>query len=417
MVTSTKTSHELPPLRYRVAILTSHVIQYQDPMFRRLAEEPSIDLEVLFCSPMGREAYLDRNLGVTLSWDIDMLHGYDYRFLRNLSPVKHGFFSLINPGIISTIARQRYDAVVVMGWGSVSAWLALATCSILKLPYFISGDTSFVEDASTWRGRLRRRVLETLFSRTSGFLVVGAMNGDFYRAYGADPARFFHVPYAVDNTRFENSSRLSRSEVDDLRSRFGIDRDKTVILFAGKLQDLKNPAHLLSAFERMRHREDAALAFMGDGVERPALEKLVGDRALKNVHLLGFINQAEIPRIYAMSDVLVLPSRREHRGTVINEAMACGLPIIISDRVGVWGPGDIVRHGDNGFVFPVGAIDVLAGYLDRIVEDPVLRERMGQRSREIIADWDFNADVDGILAALRSLDLPRGAVASSAEAH
>lgn len=393
---------------HRLAIVTAHVIQNQDPLFRVIAADPDIELEVLFSSRMGAEAYHDADLGVAVQWDIRMLEGYRYRFLRNLSTRSHGFWRLVNPGIVWALIRGRYDAVAVMGWGSVTAWLAYVTCWLLRRPYFICGDSSFVVESHGWRGRVRRLMLRLLFRNAAGFLVMGTMNGHFYRHYGADPRRFFHFPYAIDNTRFAVASRMSPEDRAQGRAEIGIAPGDLTVLFSGKLTALKNPIHLLQAVARMKHRAQTRVVFMGDGPLRLELEKYVRDERLEGVTFLGFVNQREIPRMYALADVLVLPSSRDHRGTVVNEAMACGLAVIVSDMVGVIGEGDIVRHGENGMVFSVGNIDALASALDTLAGDHALLTRMGKRSREIIGTWDFHADVVGLRAALESLTRTRG---------
>ena len=141
----------------------------------------------------------------------------------------------------------------------------------------------------------------------------------------------------------------------------------------------------------MRQRDRAALVFIGDGPLRPSLEAAA---PRDGVHFVGFVNQADLPRHYAMCDVLALPSVFEPRGLVVNEAMACGLPVVASDRIGA--VGDLVRDGENGLVFPAGDAAALADRLDRIVGDDALRARMAARSREIIAGWSFDAEVEGV---------------------
>ena len=390
-------------MRYRVAIITSHVIQYQDPLFRRLAKHPEIDLTVLFCSRIGAQRYFDWDLGVDLSWDLEMLQGYRHQFLRNVSPKSGGgFWTRINPGVTLALVRGRYDAVIVMGWGSVTAWLAFFTCRALRTPLYLSGDSSFIKDRRTPKGKARKALLQLLFARTAGFLLMGTMNGEFYRYFGADPKRFFLVPYAIDNQRFYDGSRTTVAERAAFRVELGLDPDCVIILFSGKLIPGKRPLDLIQALERMRLGKRAALLFMGDGKERSSLEAYVNERKLHNVHFVGFVNQARMPRIYGASDVLVLPSDYDQRGTVVNEAMACGLPVVISDRVGAWGTGDIVRDGENGFVIPMGDLTRLAKALDDLTGDKELRTRMGRRSLEIISTWDYDKDVEGILAALRA---------------
>jgi glycosyltransferase involved in cell wall biosynthesis len=198
------------------------------------------------------------------------------------------------------------------------------------------------------------------------------------------------MPFAIDNERFAAGARFGSGERNALRARYGIAQDRVVIGFSGKLVDRKDPRTLLEAFGLMGHRDRAALAFIGDGPLRASLEAA----APEGVHFVGFVNQADLPRHYAMCDLLALPSVFEPRGLVVNEAMACGLPVIASDRIGA--VGDLVRDGENGFVFPAGDARALAERLDRIVGDDALRARMAARSREIIAGWSFDAEVEGV---------------------
>ncbi|MDQ3696647.1 MAG: glycosyltransferase family 4 protein [Gemmatimonadota bacterium] len=392
----------MPP--YKLAILTSHVIQYQDPLFRQIAAHPDIDLTVLFCDAAGARSYHDRDMGAQLRWDLELLQGYRHEFLNNYAPREHGFLRHVNPGIYRTLARGGYDAVLVMlGWGTLSAWLAFAACEALALPFFVYGDNSFIGDDGGVRRRIRRRILSALFDRASAFLVCGTMNGDFYAHYGADRQRFFPMPWAIDNDRFSARSTISDSERLELRRQHGIPPDRLGIVFAGKLIKRKNPAHLLDAVLAMGHRDRVAVIYIGDGVERPTLQAYAREHGLSAAYFTGFINQSELPTAYAMGDIFVLPSSFDPRGTVTNEAMACGLPVIVTNMVGVYGEGDIVRHGDNGFVYTVGDIRALAGHLDALADDDDLRAGMSRRSRERIAGWSYTSDVEGILAALRML--------------
>ena len=121
----------------RLAIVASHVIQYQDPLFRRLAAHPEIDLTVLYCSQHGLDRTVDRDMGVDLQWDIELLQGYRHLFVRNVSPfgMQTPQLNLINPGLMTALRRGNYDAVIVMfGWGSVSSWLTFATARMSGIP-------------------------------------------------------------------------------------------------------------------------------------------------------------------------------------------------------------------------------------------------------------------------------------------
>jgi glycosyltransferase involved in cell wall biosynthesis len=385
---------------HRLAIVASHVIQYQDPLFRLLAAEPDIDLEVLYCSRHGLEAFRDADMATTLSWDIDLL-GYPHRFLWNATKdLNRGFWRLVNPGIVRALVRGRYDAVIFMtGWGSFTALLGMLTCRLFHIPFFVYGDSSFPPAEDSVRRRLRAGLMRMLFSITTGFMTSGALNADYYRHYGADPRRFFLLPWAIDNERFARESALAPGEREELRARYGIAPDAVVFLFSAKLVERKDPFALLKAYERMRRRERAAVVFMGDGVLREPLERYARDHALGGARFTGFVNQTAIPKHYAMADVFVLPSTYEPRGAVINEAMACGLPVVVTDRCGSL--GDIVLDGDNAFVYPAGDAEALANIMDRLAEADALRARMAERSREIIATWDYRRGVEGVKDMLR----------------
>jgi glycosyltransferase involved in cell wall biosynthesis len=143
----------------------------------------------------------------------------------------------------------------------------------------------------------------------------------------------------------------------------------------------------------------AGLIFVGDGLLRLSLQQYAKEKGLSRVIFVGFKNQSELPKYYAVADIFVLPSSsKEASPLVINEAMCCALPIVVSDAI----PSavDFVKRGDNGYIYPVGKIDELANYLLKLLNDSELRERMGKCSLEMIAKWSYKEDVEGILAAL-----------------
>ena len=387
--------------RARLAIIASHVIQYQDPFFRLLAADPEIDLTVLYCSRAGAESYRDADMGTTLRWDVELLTGYRHVFLRNLvHDSNRGWTRHVNPGIVPALLRGHYDMVISMtGWGSISAMLGILACRLAGIPFFLYGDSSFPPPEDTLLRRIRARLLGMLFSNATGFMVSGVLNAEYYRHYGGDPDHFFLLPWAVDNDRFAKAARFAQGEREEMRERLAIRPQQTVFVFSAKLVERKDPMTLLRGYERMRERDRAVVLFVGDGELRETLETYARERALTGVRFAGFINQSDLPKYYGMSDVFVLPSTYEPRGAVINEAMVCGLPVIVTDRCG--SIGDIVLDGENAFIYPAGDADALAASMTRLVDDPALRERMGERSREIIAGWDYARGVDGVKEMMR----------------
>lgn len=384
-------------MKRRLAIVASHVIQYQDPFFRLLAADPEIDLTVLYCSRAGAEVYRDTDMQTSLQWDIELLQGYRHLFLRNFG-LGESYARLINPGVIPAIARGNFDAVLFfLGWGAITSLLGIGACRITGTPLFLYGDSSFPPPEDSWRARLRAAFIRGVFALASGFMVSGKLNADYYRHYGGDPRRFFLLPWAIDNERFATASRFAPGERDAMRARFGIAPDRVAFVFSAKLVPRKDPMTLLRAVARMQHRDRAAVVFLGHGELREQLEAFAREHRL-NVTFAGFVNQADLPKHYAMCDVFVLPSTYEPRGAVINEAMACGLPVVVTDRCGSL--GDIVQESDNAFVYPAGDADALARSLDAMMDD-ARRAQMGMRSREIIATWSYARGVEGVKEALR----------------
>ena len=383
---------------FRVALVASHVIQYQDPFFRLLAAEPEIDLTVFYCSRAGAEVYRDADMQTSLRWDIDLLQGYRHVFLRNFG-FGDGYTRMINPGIVPVVLRGRYDAVIFfLGWGTVTSLLGIAACRMSATPFFLFGDSSFPPPEDSWRQRVRAGFVRTIFRLASGFLTSGVLNADYYRHYGADERRFFLVPWAIDNERFAEASRMFAEEREAMRARHAITPEQIAFVFSAKLVARKDPLTLVRAVSQMRLRERAVIVFLGHGELREPLETFARDHNVA-VRFAGFVNQTELPKYYAMCDVFVLPSVYEPRGAVINEAMSCGLPVVVTDRCG--SIGDIVQENDNALIYPAGDATALAAHLDRLAADPELRARMGTRSREIIATWSHARGVEGVKAALR----------------
>jgi glycosyltransferase involved in cell wall biosynthesis len=386
--------------RHRLAIVASHVIQYQDPFFRLLAADPEIDVTVLYCSRAGADVYRDADMQTSLRWDIELLQGYRHVFLRNFGR-GDGYTRVMNPGVVAAIARGHFDALLLfLGWGTITSLLAILACRITGTPFLLYGDSSFPPAENTWRSKVRAAFLRGVFSLASGFMASGALNAAYYRHYGAPERRLFLLPWAIDNERFAAAAAFGPGEREAFRARFEATSDQVVIVFSAKLVARKDPMTLLRAVAQLEGCERVVVLFLGHGELRETLQAYAAEAGVQ-VRFAGFVNQAELPRYYAAGDVFVLPSTYEPRGAVINEAMACGLPVVVTDRCGSL--GDIVLDGDNGFVYPAGDATALAAHLQRLLDDPALRLRMGERSREIIQSWDYKRGVEGVKQALRSV--------------
>ncbi|MDA2918662.1 glycosyltransferase family 4 protein [Desulfobacterota bacterium AH_259_B03_O07] len=384
---------------YRLAILTSHPIQYQAPLFRRLSQHPQIDLMVYFCWDFGvGEAKVDPGFGIAFSWDVPLLEGYRYRFLRNYSPSRGTRWplGLINPAIVGEMLRGHYDALMVHGYTHVSTLLAYVAARFCRTPVIFRGETVLRPDRPWWFKLAKRLYLKVLFRRTDAFLTIGSRSEEFYRAYGIPEKQMFFTPYSVDNEYFYQQCERWHKEELQIKQALGIP-DVPIILYVGKLVSRKRPLDLLKAFAALKY--EAALVYVGEGLVRSELEQYVQEMELPNTFLAGFQNQSELPKYYSIADLFVLPSSsHEVSPLVINEAMACGLPIIVSDAV----PSaiDFVQQEDNGYVYPVGDVDALTSILTELLRNEEKRRQMGERSLEIIKTWNHDVCVENIVKAL-----------------
>ncbi len=392
---------------FRVAYLVSHPIQYQVPLLQRLAADPEIALHVYYLDDQGVQRRLDPEFGVPVRWDLPLLEGYSWQFLRNRSPWPEGdhFLRYIHPGIIAMLRKDRYDALIVHGYAHATEWLAFIGAWLSRTPLLLRGESTLLGDRPRWVTVGKRLVLRALLRRIRGALAIGVLNRQFYRAYGVPEERIFFTPYAVDNDRFlAEADRLSPSRLA-LREQLGWPAGRPVILCVGKLIPRKRPMDLLEAFARVEAQHPAVLVYVGDGSERRRLAEEAARRGLRHMVITGFVNQTEISRYYAAADLLVLPSSHEPWGLVLNEAMCFALPVVASDAVGA--APDLVRPGENGFVFPAGDVEALAHALRELLADPAGRARMGARSREIVARYSYDADLRGVLDAIRAVGARR----------
>ena len=387
--------------RYRLAILAESPIPYHISFYRALAARPELEVIILYLSDLGLSGRTDPGFGIPLAWGMPLLEGYPHRFLKNfpLSPAAGRFLSLINPGIFPALRKGRYDAVLIPGYAYLSYWIGFFSAWSLKIPVLMRGEAVLrLARLRGWTGRLKKRLLSALLRRTRACLAIGEASHRFYRGFGVPEERIFRSPYAVDNEFFLRESRGWRSRQAETKRSLGLDPGRPVILFCGKLTPRKRPEDLLEAFLRLKH--PAALLFVGEGPVRPVLQQKAFGHP--EVVFTGFVSQTELPKYYGLADLFVLPSSEmEASPLTINEALACGLPVILSDAIP--SAPEFVQSGENGLLFPVGDVEALRDRLDTLLGDDSLRKRMGAESLRRIQAWSPQESVAGVLRALHAV--------------
>jgi glycosyltransferase involved in cell wall biosynthesis len=388
--------------RCRLGVLASHPIQYFTPLYARLAQQPFIDLEVLYYSDYGVVPRYDREFQQSIKWDVDLLSGYRHRFLRNLSPFRDTFNPLhaFNPGVLPAVLRG-YDAIWLNGYTYPSNWLALMAARARSIPVLFRSDMRYTAQRKQGiLGMLRRSVIRGWMRRSAAILYIGEDNRRAYLDHGARASELFFTPYSVD------VERISRAAVGDrraFRATWNLPVDAFVLLFVGKMTRRKHPELLIAMLEKLRDVPGVFGLFVGSGQMEQELRQLVKTKRLGNVRFTGFVNQGDLPQLYALSDVFVMPSEDEPWGLVLNEAMVAGAVPIVSAEVGA--AADLVKQGTTGFVVEPNDLDGYVRCVRELATNATRRKEMGSAAQALASGYSYDATVGGILRALESLGL------------
>lgn len=378
----------MKPPRFRLAVAATHPIQYHAPLFRRLAHRGAVSVHVFYSwTGLACGGAFDRGFGRQVSWDLPLLDGYEFSFVPNRSndPGTHRFSGLRNPELVPRILAWKPDALLVYGWAYRSHFEALRALHG-RVPIFFRGDSTNIDSISSARRLARTLWLRYVYRHIDVALYPGKNNREYFLSHGLGPERLAWAPHSIDNARFADPDGTRATAARVWRRQMGIPDGATTILFVGKLEPKKAPDVLLDAFLLLRD-PTAHLIFAGSGPMQPALT--ARSAADRRVHFIGFQNQSAMPTVYRLGDIFCLPSRGpgETWGLAANEAMASGLPIVLSTAVGC--APDLLDHGSNGFLVARGDSKRLANALACLVENCSLRAAMGVSSQTRIAHWSI----------------------------
>lgn len=387
----------------KLAIVTTHPIQYHAAWFQAMASRPELNLHVFFCHRATPSEQAAAGFGVEFEWDTPLLSGYQYSFLKNVAktPTVARFAGLDTPEIKSIIGRAGYDAVLVNGWHYKAAWQAIRACWRTKTPVMVRGDSHLYTKRPLLKRIIKRMTHRHFIPKFDACLAVGTWSREYYLHYGARPERIFLSPHAVDNDWFERESAASRAQRAENRTRWDLENNSSVFLFVGKFIEKKRPRDFVEAIALAnRNGTHVSGLMIGDGPLRSQCEELVNRNDIP-VRFAGFLNQTQLPTAYATADCLVLPSDGgETWGLVVNEAMASGLPAIVSDQVGC-GP-DLIDAGLTGDIFPMGDTQSLAAAM-MAWADPARCQAASEPVHRKIEGYSIQRAADGVIEAMHAL--------------
>ncbi|GGE44452.1 hypothetical protein GCM10011413_08220 [Pedobacter psychrotolerans] len=336
-----------------------------------------------------------------IQWDLPLLDGYPFEFLENTAkdPGSHHYKGIINPQLVENIKTFKPDAILIYGW-AYQSHLAVMQYFKGKIPVWFRGDSNLLDETSRLRKILRKLFLTWVYQHIDLSFYVGNANKAYYQAFGLNETKLVFAPHAVDNERFSIDQGRSAEQI---RTELGIMRHEILVLFAGKFESKKNPLLLLKAFSEIT-LDHTHLLFTGNGELEAQLKESAQlhheKDKLQKVHFMDFRNQSLMPAVYQACDLFCLPSQGpgETWGLAINEAMAAGKAILVSDKVGC--AQDLIIKKKNGDIFTSGDLTDLKNKLKFLCTNRESLFAMGQISKEIIQNWTFKHQVNVLIKTL-----------------
>jgi glycosyltransferase involved in cell wall biosynthesis len=389
----------------RLTVVLTHPIQYYSPWFRYIAASaPELTLTVVYAIEPTAE---QQGVGFdkAFEWDVPLKSGYHSITVR----AAHGadridaasFFGLDVPQISVAIRATSPHVVLVPGWHSMTLIRALATCRLHSIPILYRGDSQLVSAPQGWQQWPWMLRTWPLLRQFDAFLTPGRHAHDYLRWFGIPDSRIFRVPHGIDNELFARAASVYEGAEARAAARreWQIDANAFVPLFVGKLIPSKRPVNLVRALAQLGAGTSALM--VGSGALAGAI-RAEADRLGVDVRFVGFLNQSAIGRAYAVADCLVLPSdSSETWGLVVNEALATGLPCVVSDAVGC--APDLVKPGETGYLHPLDDIDALASALLSIRKRSVEGHDWKPACRAAVGEYSFPVMTTGLVAACRSV--------------
>jgi glycosyltransferase involved in cell wall biosynthesis len=373
----------------RVVVVSPEPTPYRSPLFDRIAARPDVDLTVVYA---GRTV-ADRTWTVELRHPAIYLRGVTLPLISRL--VHHAY--PVTPGIWRVLRRAEPDTVVISGWSTFAAQAALLWCRLRRVPYVLLVVSHDIGPRAGWRSLVKSAVVPRLLRRAASVLVVGTLARRSVVARGARPERVRVFANTIDVEGFAERAHGLAARRTELRHELGLGDGDVAVLSVARLAPEKRHDVLIRAVARAGDPQ-LALVLVGAGPGRDALEELAVTVGIRLV-LAGDRPWEQIVEAYTAADVFALMSERETWGVVVNEAAACGLPLVLSDQVGA--AADLLRDGENGALVPAGDVEAAAVALSRLASDPSGRLAAGARSRELAQGWGYAPSVEAFLDAVR----------------
>lgn len=346
----------------KILFLVNIPSPYRVDFFNELGE--LCDLTVLY----ERKIASDRNE----NWVSNKTNSFKEIFLKGINVRKDAAF---NPGVIKYLKKGLFDLIVIGGYSTPTGMFAIEYCNLKKIPFILNADGGIINQESNIKFKIKKRYI----SKANAWLSTGINTSNYLTHYGAKSETIYHYPFTSIKDKDITSSALSSDAKSNIKNKLGLQNKPTAIA-VGRFIHTKGFDVLIESWKNVQ--DDYNLLIIGEGEKKDELNEQIKSLNLNNVKLLDFMKTKDLEEYYKASDIFILPTRGDVWGLVINEAMACGLPIITTDKC-VAGL-ELVTNNENGFIIPVDDGVALALRVNELLKNSELREVMGRKSIEKI---------------------------------
>jgi glycosyltransferase involved in cell wall biosynthesis len=375
------------PVKRRLALITEIIAPYRIPVFNELAASFNLDLHVIFL------AETDPALRQWLIYKDELRFSYEVLPSKRLRLGSSKI--LLNSGMAGALSHFSPDAIICGGYSDPACWSARRWAKRNDVPLLAWVESNANDHRS--HNALKESLKKIFLGSCQAVIVSGESSKQYVQSFGVSEKMIVVAPNAVDNDLFSKGATLAQEQSAQLRSQLQL--PQRYFLYVGRFLREKGLFDLLEAYRLIDDdvRSGMGLVLVGDGPDRQELEKLSHEISPGKVLFPGFVQRDQLPSYYALADAFVFPTHSDPWGLAVNEAMACGLPVIVGRAAGC--VADLARDEWNGYVVDPADHRQLATSIQKLTSDAVLRALMGERSLARISHFSPLHCAEGMFRA------------------
>lgn len=392
------TNEVVPTGSPKLLVFVGNPTQYHSPIFRKLSDALRGKVQIMYGDDIGARPFFNPEVNNIVKWDIPLLDGFPYKIFKNwASSERKGFWSRINLGMLGHVYKSPASHVLIHGYDTLSSIFVYLAAIFSRKKIIWRGETvRRTVNVSSAKELLKQAVLPIYFRGVHKVLWSCLNNRECIATYiKGHEDKFVRFPCAVDNDFFK-TRQLDSLGRERTRRDCDISIHNMVIVTCSRLTERKRTRLILEAMAKMTSK-DVTLVVVGDGPLRKSLEALAVKLGV-TIKVTGFVGQREVAKYLALADVFCLLSSYDASPKALNEAMNFPLAMLVSNGVGT--ARDLVRPGENGYLFESDDVADLVSVLDGWCQDPESRVRAGQCNKEILADYTIEEGVDNLVDSI-----------------